>query len=207
MAVSQAQKSIRSLHDAAQKKLHVDKVLEISSKSTQELGIRLSAFNLMIKTLKYEREFSVECAYQSGKVFERGGPFTDLLRKNSIEAKKDPRLLTHGRLIKYRFFGTDWGLEPRTAFYDWLYLNALHKHPELATQVLQYHAFSDIAFNPERSINCQAYSAALYVSLHERGLLTSDVLRDQASYLRVIGDMKVSSARENTVIQDQIPFD
>ncbi len=207
MAVSQAQKSIESLHDAAQKRLHVDKVLEISSKSKQELGIKLSAFNLMIKTLKYEREFSVECAYQSSKVFERGGPFTDLLEKNSIEAKKDPRLLTHGRLIKYHFFGADWRLEPRTAFYDWLYMNALHKHPELATQVLQYHAFSDIAFNPERSINCQAYSAALYVSLHERGLLTSELLKDQATYLGVVGGRKVSTAHDNTVIQERMPFD
>lgn len=207
MAVSQAQKSIASLHQAACKQLNTDKVLEISSKSKQPAGVKLSAFNLMIKTIRYEREFSVECAYQSSKVFERGGPFVDLLGATSIEAKKDPRLNQNGRIIKYRFFGTDWKLEPKTAFYDWLYINALHKHPELASEVLDYRAFSDIAFNPERSINCQAYAAALYVSLHERGLLTSELLRDQQTYLSMITRMKVCNAHENTVTQGTIPFD
>lgn len=198
MAKSQAQKSIDSLHAQAKKQLHVDSVLEISSKSKDDEGVRLSAFNLMIKTVRYEREFSLECAYQSSKVFERGGPFKDLLKARSIDAKRDPRLNEHGRLIKFQFFGTDWPLEPRTAFYDWLYINALHKQPELAEVVLAYRAFSDIAFNPERSINCQAYAAALYVSMHERGLLTESVLRNQDEYLSVINTGAVNNAHENT---------
>lgn len=201
MAMSQSQKSIASLHKAAQRQLNVDKVLEISSKSPSELGVSLSAFNLMIKTVKYSREFSLECAYQASKVFERGGPFVDLLNVKSIEAKRDPRLSQYGRLIKFRFFSMDWPLEPRTAFYDWLYINALHKHPELARQVLTYRAFSDIAFNPDRSINCQAYAAALYVSLSERGLLTEELLKDQKTYLAVINTGLVSNAHEDNEIQ------
>lgn len=204
MAKSQSQKSIASLHLEAEKRIGVDKVLEISSKSPDELGVSLSAFNLMIRTVKREREFSLECAYQASKVFERGGPFLDLLEMQSIDAKRDPRLNQHGRLVKFRFFGIDWGLQPRTAFYDWLYINALHKHPELAKQVLTYRAFTDIAFNPERSINCQAYAAALYVSLHERGLLTDEVLKDQAAYLSVIDTGEVSNAHEDTNIQEQL---
>ena len=98
----------------------------------------------------------------------------------------------------------DWDLHPRTAFYDWLYINALHKHPDLAEQVLTYRAFSDIAFNPERSINCQAYAAALYVSMHDRGLLTPDVLKDKETYLAAINTGAVSNAHENTVIQARI---
>lgn len=198
MAMVQSRKSIASLHAEAQQRLQVREVLEISSKSPTELGVALSAFNLMIKTVKHEREFSLECAYQASKVFERGGPFVDLLNARSIDAKRDPRLNQHGRLIKFRFFGTDWPLVPRTAFYDWLYINALHKRPELADQVLTYRAFSDIAFNPERSINCQAYAAALYVSLAERGLLTDDVLKDQATYLSVIDTGSVSNAHEDS---------
>lgn len=204
MAKSQAQKSIASLHSAAKQKIGVEKVLEISSKSPDELGVSLSAFNLMIKTVKLEREFSLECAYQASKVFERGGPFTDLLNVKSIDAKRDPRLTQYGRLIKFRFYGTDWGLEPRTAFYDWLYISALHKRPELAKQVLTYRAFSDIAFNPERSINCQAYAAALYVSLHERGLLSDELLKNQATYLAVINTGEVSNAHENTSAQERL---
>jgi hypothetical protein len=204
MAKSQSQKSIMSLHTAANSQIGVDKVLEISSKSLDKLGVSLSAFNLMIKTVKREREFSLECAYQASKVFERGGPFLDLLEMRSIDAKRDPRLNQHGRLIKFHFYGADWALQPRTAFYDWLYINALHKHPELAEQVLTYRAFSDIAFNPERSINCQAYAAALYVSLHERGLLTEEVLKNQAAYIAVIDTGAVSNAHEDTDAQERL---
>ena len=60
--------------------------------------------------------------------------------------------------------------------------------------MLQFDAFSDIAFNPERSINCQAYSAALYVSLSRRGLLSADVLKDQEAYLDIIGRAKIDNA-------------
>ncbi|KQW70044.1 hypothetical protein ASC67_06090 [Methylibium sp. Root1272] len=203
MAKLQAQRSIESLHQNAMRQIGVGKVLEISSKSLDELGVALSAFNLMITTPK-GREYSLECAYQSAKVFERGGPFLDLREMRSIDAKRDPRLLQNGRLIKFSIYGTDWDLQPRTAFYDWLYINALHKCPALAEQVLTYRAFSDIAFNPERSINCQAYAAALYVSLHERGLLTSDVLKDKGTYLAVINTGAISNAHEDTEIQTRI---
>jgi hypothetical protein len=204
MAMSQSRKSIASLHAAARNQIDVSDVLEISSKSPTELGVALSAFNLMIRTVKHEREFSLECAYQASKVFEHGGPFVDLLNAKSIDAKRDPRLNQHGRLTKFRFFGMDWDLQPRTAFYDWLYINALHKRPDLAKQVLTYRAFSDIAFNPERSINCQAYAAALYVSLYERGLLTDEVLKNQQAYLSVINTGVVSNAHEDTQVQSRL---
>lgn len=204
IALSQSQKSIASLHDAAKKQLDIEQVLEISSKSATEIGVALSAFNLMIRTVKHSREFSLESAYQASKVFERGGPFLDLLTAKSIDAKRDPRLKQHGRLVRFRFFGVDWPLEPRTAFYDWLYINALHKHPDLSQKLFNYGAFTDIAFNPERSINCQAYAAALYVALCERGLLTDDLLKDQQTYLRVIDTGSVSNAHENTELQARL---
>lgn len=207
MALSQAQKSVESLHAAARDAVGVESILEISSKSKLELGVKLSAFNLMIKTVKHEREFSVECAYQASKVFERGGPFTDLLSKTSLEAKRDPRLNLHGRMTEFVFFKQIWPLEPRTAFYDWLYMNALHKHPEFSGDILGYEAFTDIAFNPERSINCQAYAAALYVSLVRRNMLDRTFLQDQQRYLDTVKSMKVSNSHENTVVQDRISFD
>ena len=77
LAVSQKQKSITALHEAARDRLRVSNILEISSKSPESLGVRLSAFNL---TLPLEgRPVSVEVAFQAGKKFERGGPFLDLL--------------------------------------------------------------------------------------------------------------------------------
>lgn len=66
---------------------------------------------------------------------------------------------------------------------------------------MTYRAFSDIAFNPERSINCQAYAAALYVSLCERGLLTDELLKDQSTYLSVINTGSISNAHEDTEVQ------
>jgi hypothetical protein len=207
MALSQAQKSVESLHDATREAAGVQRILEISTKSKQDLGVQLSAFNLKIRTLKYQREFSVECAYQASKVFERGGPFTDLLGGTSLEAKRDPRLTQNGRMTKFVFFKQEWPLEPRTAFYDWLYINALHKHADYVDEVLQYQAFTDIAFNPERSINCQAYAAALYSSLVRRNMLNQALLQDQELYLSMIKGMKLSNAHENTVMQDRINFD
>jgi hypothetical protein len=194
MSVKQAQKSIDSLHEEAMQRMKVDKVLEISSKSKDPLGVRLSAFNLMINTKKHNQKFSVECAYQSAKVFERGGPYKDLREVTSREAKLDPRLKDSGRLVKFQLFDVDWALEPKTAFYDWLYINALYNEPLLADHVLQHRAFSDIAFNPERSLNCQAYSAALFVALHERGLLTPELLRRKESYLEVLSGIRSTIA-------------
>ena len=47
---TQKRKSIKSLHQEYLKKDGTKKILEISSKSEEELGVKLSAFNLMIKT-------------------------------------------------------------------------------------------------------------------------------------------------------------
>jgi hypothetical protein len=200
LSVTQKQKSVESLHAAASKLPNIVSILEVSSKSKDELGIALSAFNLMISTIKYKQTFSVEQAFQSSKVFENGGPYVDLLQKTSREAKKDSRLRTSGRLKGFKFCGVDWGLEPQTAFYDWLYINALKKHPELADNVIQFSAFTDIEFNPERSINCQAYSVALYISLRNRDLLEY-AASSKSAFLEAISGNLISNARQDETIQ------
>lgn len=87
---------------------------------------------------------SVECAFQGSKVFESGGPYKDIFGVTSREAKKDERIRNSGRLIKFQFFNADWELVPRTAFFDWLYINALKKQPESMTEaLLGYSAFTD----------------------------------------------------------------
>jgi len=172
MAHSQKQKSIQSLHEAAKNQLEVSNILEISSKSESKLGVELSAFNLMLESTDGATA-SVESFFQGSKVFERGGPFTDLYGKSAREAKKDPRIQSSGALIGFEYGGLPWGLEPKTAFYDWLYVNALMQHINLASAVLDFDAFTDIEFNPKKSINCQAFSAALYCALYGRGLSES----------------------------------
>lgn len=200
MAASQKQKSVDSLHAAALKLPDINRVLEVSSKSREDIGVALSAFNLSFTTIKHNRTFSVECAYQGSKVFENGGPYIDIFGMTSREAKKDERTRSSGRLTGFRFFGTDWGLEPQTAFYDWLYINALKKQPSITEQLLDYSAFTDIEFNPERSINCQAYSVALYISLHKRCML-EDATSSREAFLRTVGNAAINNARQDETIQ------
>ncbi|EQA0399667.1 hypothetical protein AWE03_004171, partial [Escherichia coli] len=97
MSKTQKQKSIKALHAAANEQ-GLNSLLEISSKSEDEVGVKLSAFNLIIKTQKLCKEFTVESAFQASKVFERGGPYVDILHKSSMDAKKDIRLKESGNL-------------------------------------------------------------------------------------------------------------
>jgi hypothetical protein len=198
-AKSQAQKSIDSWHASA-KRHGIYPIIEISSKSSQRLGVDLSAFNLMLKA-KGHRSMSVECAFQGSKVFELGGPYTDLYTVSSREAKKDNRIRNSGDVIRFTFLGEDFPTTPLTAFYDWLYLKALNQNEILARQLLRYKGFTDIAFNPEKSFNCQARSAALFVALSKVGEI-NNVINDKEHYLALISDHNDSLC--NTKPQSQL---
>lgn len=168
MAVSQKQKSIADLHHMAFVKLGVKNPLEVSSKSTNPIGVALSSFNLSFVTSK-NRTLRVENAFQGSKVFQNGGPFIDLFDVEPMVAKRDDRLKNSGDLIGFEFFGQSWPTTPLTCFYDWIYINALHKNERLASDSMHYDGFTDIEFNPEKSINCQARSVALYQALRILG--------------------------------------
>ena len=180
----QKKRCICSLHKEYLKANNGKKVLEISSKSEDKLGVDLSAFNLMFKT-KSGKEVSVESAFQAGKVFENGGPYTDLLDVSSKAAKKDERLKSSGRIISFCFDGIEFETEPKTYFYNWLYINALNMQEDLAVQVMEYDAFTDIEFNPKKSINCQAEAAAVFVSLKRQGLLEA-ALEDKEKFKEIV---------------------
>lgn len=165
-AVSQKQKAVEMLHDIYQRSFKGNRPLEISTKSKSDLGKSLSAFNL-----KDDKGRTVETLFQSSKVFENGGPYKDLLEKTSKEAKLDKRLRTSGKLVTFEFDGGRYALEPKTAFYNWLYIDTLCKNKELVKELLDYvkdieePAFTDIEFNPDRSLNCQAEAIALFIYL------------------------------------------
>jgi hypothetical protein len=183
MSKSQKQKSIESLHNEALLKsdeLGFKNILEISSKSEIQLGVELSAFNLSY-TYKNEKQISVECIFQGSKVFENGGPYTELYGKTSLEAKKYEKLQTSGKLIHFKRKNERWELNPDTLFYDWIYLNTLRLNDNLVKEVLKYDAFTDIEFNPKKSINCQASSVALFVALSKEGILDK-VLKDKETF-------------------------
>lgn len=182
-SVQQKQRSVASLHRSFGAQFPDLHILEVSSKGNVELGVRLSAFNLMIQHGD-RGAYSVESAFQSSKVFACGGPFVDLLEVSGREAKKDERLMKSGNLVGFRFFSREFPLNPLTYFYDWLYASALLRNPSLLDQVLSYDAFTDIEYNPKRSINCQARSVAKVVGLARAGLLV-EALRSPMAFLEL----------------------
>lgn len=124
-----------SLHASAQSLSRVDRVLEVSSKSVVPLGVALSAFNLKFPMPARSSSICVECLFQGSKVFELGGPYRDIFDKTARDAKRDPRLQSSGRLTGFNFMEADWGLEPQSAFYDWLYIKALRSQCDLSNQI------------------------------------------------------------------------
>lgn len=184
-ATVQKEKNIKALHDSAALAGYRN-ILEVSTKSANKRGRHLSAFHMKVKTGR-SGEIALECAFQASKVFERGGPFIDLYKADALQAKIDPRLKESGSLIAFEFEGVRWPLEPKTVFYDWLYARSLYPHQEWARKLHAYDGFSDIEFNPFRSINCQARSVALFLSLLKRGAL-DDAVRSSSSFIRTLTD-------------------
>lgn len=203
-SMTQAQKTIRSLHKAA-RKMGIEPVLEISSKSTLTLGVNLSAFNLMV-AFENGNQMSVECAFQGSKVFENGGPYQDIYQASSIEAKKDDRLRNSGKVVGFQLFDESFPTEPKTAFYDWLYLKALSQNTVYEKMLQKFEGFSDIHFNPEKSINCQARAAALFVALEKKGLM-KEIKQDRATYFSIIRNEQNKYSRKNiSAEQQELPF-
>ncbi|MBI5128514.1 MAG: hypothetical protein HZA66_03660 [Rhodopseudomonas palustris] len=175
-AATQKKKNIEALHKAAAAQGY-SPLLEVSTKSDETAGQHLSAFHL--KVHGKSGEIPLESAFQGSKVFERGGPFTDLYEAEPRLAKRDDRLRKCGQLIGFEFEGDSFPLQPTTVFYDWLYLRAIYPHrfwlEKRLTKRVKYAGFTDIEFNPSKSVNCQARSCALFVALVQQEKLESVV--------------------------------
>ena len=156
-AVSQKQKSIESLHSAISKADSSSEPLEISTKSKNPLGVKLSAFNLKLDNYKLENIF------QSSKVFTGGGAYRDLLEVSPKDAKRDPRLKNSGELKCFDYDGEIFPVFPKTVFYDYIYIKAVKNSlsDDEIQEIKKYTHFTDIEFNPAKSINTQAKSVAI----------------------------------------------
>lgn len=156
LSASQKQKCALSLHEAIRSIDTSANVLEVSTKSNIPLGIKMSAFNLKLDG------FPLENIFQSGKVFAFGGPYPDLLHMHPREAKHNERLRTSGDLIGFRYQDIDFPLEPKTLFYDFIYIKAICETltADEIEQIRDFSHFTDIEFNPAKSINTQAKTAA-----------------------------------------------
>jgi hypothetical protein len=184
LSLAQKRKSIGALHGAAAS-AGLRPVLEVSTKSPEPVGQALSALYLGV-TLPGASGMPVECAFQGSKVFARGGPYRDLYTAPARAAKQDLRLRESGALTAFDLMGEKWPLVPPTAFYDWLYLLALTQNQVLSGQLLHYAGFTDIEFNPKRSINTQAEACALYVALTRSGVDIPGLLEDRTRFLQTL---------------------
>ena len=190
MAVSQKQKSVRSLHNAGELE-GISNILEVSTKSEEVLGNQLSAFNLSIMG-NNGKGLPLEIAFQGSKVFKNGGPYHDLYNKDVLAVKRDERISKKFVITGFNFQGEVWDSEPKTAFYDWLYINALNQKISedkdfLYKNILNYSAFTDIEFNPKKSLNCQARSCAVFVSLFKKNLLQA-ALESREAFLDILSE-------------------
>ena len=151
LSVAQKKRSIANMH----RQLNA-KTLEVSTKSETELGRKLSAFTLHLNGVVLENVF------QSSKCFAAGGPYKDLLAVSPREAKRDERLRSSGALKCFEFNGETWDLEPKTAFYDYIYVKAVKESlsKDQIQEILNYDYFTDIEFNHNKSLNTQARSIA-----------------------------------------------
>lgn len=175
-SIAQKQRSIKSLHSRILATTSLQRPLEISSKSPLALGAELSAFNLQLSIRATSPiKASVETVYQGSKQFngtcrcdsDRYYLAPRDARKRARDYEDSAKL--SGWTIGDFFFDLSSGTE----FYSWLYLGALYQQEPLLKQLVEYDCFTDIEFNPKKSLACQARSAALAraIYLNEGSLL------------------------------------
>ena len=167
--------------------------LEASSKSQVPLGVSLSAFNLSVASPRSSGVASVESLYQASKVFAAGGPYPQLYTRPAREVRQALKRHAGQPLVAFELHGVRWPLEPPRAFYCWVYCQALHRNPRLAAALAAYDCFTDIEFNPARSVNCQAYAVALYAALARTGRL-KQALAAPAAFLALFGGRPAAGA-------------
>ena len=144
------------------------RVLEISTRSSEGLGRRLSAMNLQAASGRG----TVEAIYQGSKDFGDGPNPEIAAAPNGFAAKALARARASGkRLIGFRLAGRDWPASTGTAAYDWLWCSAALA--ELGGDALadlgRWDGFTDMFWRSGGVTACQARSAAILVSLLRRG--------------------------------------
>lgn len=194
-AAAQKMKNSAQLQALWKEKHPEGKILEVSTKSDQEMGVKLSPFNLTKRLSSLRKEFPVENIYQASKTFRHGGPYVDLLGVTPNKALADPRLLDSGDLVSYTCENQQYPAAPDFLFYIWLYLTALLENPGLAAKVKSMDAFCDIEFNPAKGNNNQAKACAVFNSLARLNLL------DEARTFE--GFKKIMMAHDITEIKEQ----
>lgn len=157
LSATQRKRNVQSLHLAIRRQYPRVKILEASTKSDEEIGRKLSAFNLTLDGCIFES------VYQSSKVFENGDNFEFIKEMTPHESRNYLKEHSNGMSLKsFRYKGKDYPLVPRSAFFTYLYISALLEHPELDEEIKKYDIFTDISFSPKKLGSCQAKVLAFY---------------------------------------------
>jgi|LFRM01.1.fsa_nt_gb hypothetical protein len=168
----QTEKSIESMQHAIKAYESGGKVLEVSKYSPSLLGKQLSSLNL-----EYEnnegRSYPVINIFESSKVFENGGPYRDLLHVDLKDLDEDPRLKESGRLLGFHFEDEPYSLEPRSLFFDYIYISALHQQKEIQEKLLEFDMISDVTYQMGKMFASSARACAYFISLKRTNKLES----------------------------------
>ena len=132
MAFSQKVKNALSFHQSIQEQFPNDRILEVSTKSSNDLGVALSAFNLKLD------DRPIESIYHSCKVFSDGVRFDFLRDWAPRDVKRYIRENGDKELKCYRYSDEDIPLETGTLFYDYIYIQALRQVPEVSVLLENY---------------------------------------------------------------------
>ena len=135
-----------SLKNSIAKKYNIDKWLEVSSISDKDIGKKLSALNLMI-TLTNNKSYPVETIYQCSKVYKDSS------------------------IIGFKFHNTEFENNPYGMYYDYIYMVALYQNKDYHKLIKDYYLFTDLFFNPNKSLNTQARAAAIFKTLYDNNYL------------------------------------
>jgi hypothetical protein len=185
LSLSQKQKNIEIFHRAISERFSVelDRILEVSTKSKTEIGRLLSSFNLKFKM--NDSEYAFESVYQSSKVFQDGlfdtHQYNEWLALNGYDAKKRSQKIKLP-LAEFRFNQRSFSLEPKTLFFDWLYIGCIEQY-NLGFLLKQYNYFTDIEFNPVKMVSTQANALCKYKWLVDHNLV-EEYLQDPIKFYK-----------------------
>lgn len=174
--------------------------IEISRRAVdQDFGAQLSAFHLKLNKINVENIFQAYKKFNDGGPYFDLLYVDPKLARNdcrlqTYESKKpcqtyqveyknkgfydDDAVCTFCRTRKSRRLTNftsgkeEWDTEPKSMFYDAIYIAALLQNKQLSDRLLNYNAFTDIEFNQQIAysqlkgpFNCQARSCAIFVTL------------------------------------------
>ena len=66
---------------------------------------------------------------------------------------------------------------------------------------MNYDSFTDIEFNPKKSLNCQAEAAAIFVGLSKSGLI-DEVLKDKKIFSKIVYQGNFETTQSNSDMED-----